>query len=167
MQSPSVIGYAAHTVTPASHLTPFFIGIAATLVTQWLLARVAHVRTAQRLAVSFAEELSGVHFYPPEDRPNVVGFTSQTFDTLFREAATSLPETLFRDLMRYHRLLRQIEELKPSTMPDRWSVIPRMWTEARALHSDLRPRLIAYSARTAVSVFIHPGERDAKSYAGD
>ena len=97
-----------------------FVGAAIALLLEWLLKhRASQGWTAKRLALAYREELAAVAFnaqrktWDPENtemgdgdgfvrHPEIAGFSSQTFDTLFREFAESFPEGLARDLMRYH-----------------------------------------------------------------
>ena len=94
------------------------IGGIIALLLDWLVKhRVTQAWKARRLAHAFYEELGATSFnqvlldgtVPERPEPaahvrelEILGFTSQTFDTLFGDFAQALPETLVRDLMRYH-----------------------------------------------------------------
>ena len=69
-----------------------FLGATIALVLQGLVRRGQRIRLAKGLAVAYWEELSAVHFYGPATNPNFAGFSSQTFDSLFRDTAEALPE---------------------------------------------------------------------------
>ncbi len=124
-----------------------FIGAILALAAQWIVRRAVRARTAKRLALAFWEELSAVHFYGPENKPNFAGFSSQTFDTLFQEMASTLPESLARDLMRYHWRMKYLEEMKPVTIPSSGGVNPTFWKEAKQTREGLLARLDHYAGR--------------------
>jgi hypothetical protein len=98
-----------------------------------------------------------VNFYGGAS-PNFAGFSTQTFDTLFREVAEALPESLARDLMRYHWRMKYLEEAKSITIPSTGGVHPIFWSESKDLHDRLLQRLDRYSKRWLVSLFFHQGE---------
>ena len=130
------------------------LGAIVALLGQSVAARAQRSRAAKRLAQASWEELSAAHFYGPEDKPTFAGFSSQTFDTLFRELA-ELPETLARDLMRYHWRMKYMEEMKPHTGDH---VNPQFWRDARDLRASLLPRLETYAARHGLSLFFRARE---------
>ena len=96
------------------------IGGIIALLLDWLLKhRVTQAWKARRLAHAFYEEMDATEFnqvMPGKEVPvrpdtktaadatglDILGFTSQTFDTLFGDVVEALPETLVRDLMQYH-----------------------------------------------------------------
>jgi hypothetical protein len=131
------------------------LGATVALLGQALTRRAQKIRTARRLAVAFWEELSAVHFYGPADTPNFAGFSSQTFDSLFRELAETLPEALARDLMRYHWRMKYMEEQKLYTQG---RVNLQFWREARGLQERLLERLKHHGNRAFVSLFVRSSE---------
>ena len=135
-----------------------------TLSGQSLWRRLGRARTAKALAVAFWEELSAVHFYGPEDKANVVGFSSQTFDAMFREMAESLPDTLARDLMRYHWRMKYLQDTKPHIGLDKGGGLnPQFWREAKELHARLRSRLEHLTTRATRTLLFRVRETcDAK-----
>jgi hypothetical protein len=78
------------------------VGAVLALLGQALIRKGTRARTARKLCIAFWEELKAVNFYGPADKPNFAGFSSQTFDSLFKEIADTLPESLACALMRYH-----------------------------------------------------------------
>ena len=130
------------------------IGAILALVGQSVASRARSTRVAKRLTRAFWEELSAVNFYGPDDKPTFAGFSSQTFDTMFRELG-ELPESLARDLMRYHWRMKYMEEMKPIT---RDHVNPQFCREARDLRGSLLPRLDAYSGHGAFRLFLRATE---------
>jgi len=140
-----------------------FIGAVFALVGQWLIRRAGKAWTAKRLAVAFWEELTAVSFYgPPQYGPNFGGFSSQTFDTLFRELAESLPETLARALMQYHWRMKYLNEQKS----DGTALNQTFWDEAKELHSRLRNRLDHFGRRHVLSLIFRPRETCDKHLLG-
>lgn len=140
------------------------IGAVLALLGQWLVRRASRAVTARRLALAFWEELSATHFYGPPDKPNFAGLSSQTFDTLFREVAATLPESLARDLMRYHWRMKYMEEMKPVTIPSSGGVDRQFWQEAKELHTGLIDRLERYSRRR--TLFVRLAETGTKQLPG-
>ena len=134
------------------------VGAIIALLGQLATRQVRRARTAKGLCVAFWEELKAVNFYGPTNQPNFAGFSSQTFDSMFRELAESLPEDLARVLMRYHWRMKYMEEMKPVTMRSFGGVDPRFWAEAKKEHSRLLERLEHYSERWWVSVVCYPAE---------
>lgn len=134
------------------------IGAVLALAAQWLLREATKARTAKRLSTALWEELSATQFYGPAPRANFAGFSSQTFDGLFREVAEALPESLSRDLMRYHWRMKYMESMKSVTIPSSGGVHPEMWSEAKNLHSRLLSRLEHYGARHWVSLLFWTSE---------
>ena len=137
------------------------LGAAIALLGQSVVRRAAAARTGKRLAVAFWEELSAVNFYGSgagAAAPNFAGFSSQTFDTLFREMAQVLPEHLSRDLMRYHWRMKYLEETKSVSIPTTGGVNRQFFDEGKALNHELRQRLNHYGKRSLASVFFRPGE---------
>jgi hypothetical protein len=114
-----------------------------------IIRRIVKARTAQRLAVAFWEELSAVHFSPPTEAISFAGFSSQTFDTLFKDFAETLPETLGRDLMRYHWRMKWLEEIRSDLRGN-----AEFLREAQTQNADLRYRLAKYGRRSLFSVFL-------------
>ena len=130
----------------------------------WQSARLAkdrRARTARNLCVAFWEELSATAFYGPASAPNFAGFSSQVFDTLFGEMADSLPETLVRDVMRYHWRMKYMEDHKRYTIPTTGGVNPKFWEEMRSLHDNLRTRLKLYSERAHEDILRRPDEDES------
>jgi len=135
------------------------IGAVIALSGQYVVHRFGRARTGRRLALAFWEELSAVNFYGgPSSPPNFAGFSAQTFDSLFREVAETLPESLARDLMRYHWRMKYLEEAKTVTIPSSGGVHPKFWAESKDLHDRLLPRLDRYSQRSVLGVALHQGE---------
>ena len=89
--------------------------------------------------------------------PNFAGFSSQTFDSLFRDMADALPDSLVRDLMRYHWRMKYLEEMKPVSIPSSGGVNPQFWEEAKDLREQLLQRLDSYSKRRVL--FLSLAER--------
>jgi hypothetical protein len=137
------------------------IGAILALAGQSLLRKASKARIAKRLAIALWEELSATQFYGPEEMPNFVGFSSQTFDGLFREVAEAVPESLSRDLMRYHWRMKYMESMKPVTIPRSRGVQSQFWAEARDLHVRLMTRLKQYGQRRWLSLFFQPSETSA------
>jgi len=119
--------------------------------------RGAKANTARQLAVAFWEELSAVNFYGAATSPNFAGFSSQTFDSLFRDMAEALPDSLTRDLMHYHWRMTYLEEMKPVSIPSSGGVNPQFYQEAKDLRDQLLQRLDKYGKRRAL--FISLSER--------
>jgi hypothetical protein len=134
------------------------LGAIFALLGQSLTRRVTRARTGKRLAIAFWEELSAVNFYGPPESPNFAGFSSQTLDSLFREVADSLPESMARDLMRYHWRMKYMEEMKSITIPTSGHVNTKFWAEAKELRDRLLTRTGLYGARSVVSVFARSRE---------
>ena len=157
MQSPS---FQLSDLLEAKQLVSAFIGAALALVGQWLIRKGAKAWTAKRLALAFWEELSAVNFYgPPQHAPNFGGFSSQTFDTLFRDMAESLPETLARDIMRYHWRMKFLEETKATGgTPNQ-----QFWDEAKDLQARLLARLDHHKKRRVPTLMFWPWETSAKA----
>jgi len=84
-----------------SEILAGFIGAFLALLGQGIWERARKAWLARRLALAFREELCAVEF-DPSNVPRIGGFSSQTFDTLFRDMAEALPDSLIADLMRYH-----------------------------------------------------------------
>ncbi|MDP3910138.1 MAG: hypothetical protein Q8Q14_07080 [Gemmatimonadales bacterium] len=99
-----------------------------------------------------------MHFYEGGGSPNFAGFSAQTFDSLFREMAESLPETVARDLMRYHWRMKYLEEMKPVSIPSTGHVNRQFWAEAKDVRDSLLARLDHYRKRSLASVFLRPAE---------
>ncbi len=131
------------------------IGAALALLGQSLTRRGLKARTARRLCVAFWEELSATQFYALDANPSFGGFSSQTFDSLFRELAVTLPDLLARDLMRYHWRMKYLEDMRQR---QRWSVSREFWLEAKELHQRLCQRLELYSQRSLPAVFLRNSE---------
>jgi hypothetical protein len=108
--------------------------------------------------VAFWEELSAVNFYGPSNQPNFAGFSAQTFDSLFAEMAQVLPDSILRDLMRYHWRMKYMDEMKPISMASSGGVNPQFWTEAQELRNRLLQRLDHYGKRSSFSVFLRSAE---------
>jgi hypothetical protein len=128
-------------------LVAALVGAILALSGQSLLHRGTRAHGARRLAVAFWEELSAVYFYGSDTRdgsPNFAGFSSQTFDSLFRDVAESLPQSLTRDLMRYHWRMKYLEEIKPVSIPSSGGVNRQFWREAKELRARLLQRLKHY-----------------------
>ena len=130
-----------------------FIGAALALTAQWLFRRQQRAATGRTLSAAFLEELGAVEFmeHPATERGiaqdiEICGFSSQTFDTLFRDLADALPYSLARDLMRYHwRVKHWIHKRGNAGKhldPDVGSYL-----EAKALRQNLVRRLAAYAQR--------------------
>ncbi len=124
------------------------IGAGLALLSRAFTERLARARLAKRLARAFWEELAAIEF---NGQGGFAGFTSQTFDTLFREMANALPENLTRKLMRYHWRMKFLEEMKPTPHP-------KFAAEAEQSNQDLRGRLDRYADRKTLSVFLWHGE---------
>jgi len=137
------------------------IGGIVALLGQSLTRRASRIRQARRLAVASWEELSATHFYGSEEgdaAPNFAGFSSQTFDALFREVAESMPRTLTRDLMRYHWRMKYLKEVKPVSIPSSGGVNRRFWAEAKDLRARLLARLQHYHERVWAASFFWSSE---------
>lgn len=126
-------------------LVAALLGAMLALAGQWLVRRGAKAGAARRLAVAFWEELNAVNFYGPANQPNFAGFSSQTFDSLFRDMAEVLPDSLARDLMRYHWRMKYLQEMKPVSIPASGGVNPQYCAEAQSLRDQLLARLARYS----------------------
>lgn len=134
------------------------LGALLALLGQWVVRRATRVSTARRLAAAFWEELGAVNFYGSTPKPNFAGFSSQTFDSLFREVAETLPESLARDLMRYHWRMKYLEEMKPVSIPIAGGVNPQICQEAKDLRDQLLPRLDRYTNRCFLFLFLSLSE---------
>jgi hypothetical protein len=136
-------------------LVSAFIGATLALAGQWLVRRAAKAWTAKRLTIAYWEELSAVQFYgPPRHALNFGGFSSQTFDTLFRDLAESLPESLARDIMRYHWRMKYLtDQRKVDGTPNQ-----RFAEAAQELHGRLKERLSQYSRRRIIPLMIRQAE---------
>ncbi len=138
------------------------IGALIALALQWVTGRWTRALTGKRLSVAFWEELSAVNFYGTEENdPTFAGFTSQTFDTLFREMAVSMPVDLSRALMQYHWRMKWLEEKKlPPGVPGKsWSEADGAFlSEAKEANRTLLLRLNHYSERWTVPVMFRPRE---------
>ena len=130
------------------------IGAALALLGQAFSHEVKRARTARRLCVALWEELSAVYFYTGEI-PNFAGFSSQVFDSLFRDLADALPESLARDVMRYHWRMKYLEEVKSVTAG---RVNTHFLGEAQSLRERLLKRLDHYSKRSTGDVLFEPQE---------
>jgi hypothetical protein len=138
-----------------SDLVSAFIGAALALVGQWLIQKAAKAWKAKRLSLAFWEELSAVNFYgPPQHAPNFAGFSSQTFDSLFSELAESLPETLARDVMRYHWRMKFLDETKSGGGTPHL----QFWNEAKSLHEVLLVRFDHHKRRKVPTLMFWPWE---------
>jgi hypothetical protein len=135
-------------------VTAALFGAIMALGGQALARRLLTARTAKRLCMAFWEELQAVNFYEGGGVPNFAGFSSQTFDSLFQELAHSLPETLTRDLMRYHWRMKYMEEMKPVI----GHAQPVFWAAAKQLHAQLSVRLDHFANRWTGAVFVRSGE---------
>ena len=131
------------------------VAIGSALQSGW--GRLSTVRTGQRLSAVFWEELSAVNFYETENQgPTFAAFTSQTFDTLFREMATSMPEDLSQALMQYHWRMKWLETKKPlpGVPGSSWSENDLQFlSEAKEANRTLLLRLKHYAERRKISVF--------------
>ncbi len=143
-------------VVPA--LVGVIIGAILTLLGQSLTRRAVRAKTAKLLAMAFGEELSAVQFWGPTPRAHFAGFSSQTFDSLFREVLESLPVPLVRDLMRYHLRMKYMAEMQQVTAPASLGVNQQLWANAKELDEKLRERLCHYGQRCWLSIFLRPGE---------
>ena len=92
------------------------VGAVAALMSQALWQKVQSAHTARSLAAAFWEELSAIEFV---DSPTTglfwAGFSSQVFDTMFREIADTLPSDLSTRLMRYHWRMKVLVEQNADT----------------------------------------------------
>ncbi|UCG89231.1 MAG: hypothetical protein JSW71_12100 [Gemmatimonadota bacterium] len=133
------------------------IGAVFALLGQAITRRATRAHTAQNLSMAFWEELNAVAFTPGE-KPNFAGFSSQTFDSLFKEMAEAMPASLTRGVMRYHWLMKYLEEMKPITMQLSGGVPKNRWADAESLHRRLLARLEHDSDRYWISIFLRSGE---------
>jgi hypothetical protein len=140
-----------------------FVGAGIALGVQWIVARARRAATARSLAIAFWEELSAAQFasngVDNKGRPQfftIGGFSSQTFDSLFREMAQSLPDSLARDLMRYHwRVKFLLEAHKGDDYLDGHA---KFYHVAEGLRTGLLDRLKFYSGRSVVRLMLLGGE---------
>ena len=142
----------------------FGAGIALVLQSGWV--RLNRVHAGQRLSMAFWEELSAVNFYDTGDGPKFAGFTSQTFDTLFREMAISIPADLSRALMQYHWRMKWLaERISLVGIPgDVFSEADMQFLrEAKEENRTLLLRLKHYETRKAISVFLRPRQTISES----
>ena len=146
------------------HVVSALIGGGVALGGQAVTRRFQDARTARRLSMAFWEELNAVHFYGPEDDPNFAGFSSQTFDTLFREVADTLPESLARDLMRYHWRMKYMEDFKKVKGG---GVNAQFWREAQQLHDRLIHRLEHHRKRSLLGLFCRSEETSSEEWRKD
>jgi hypothetical protein len=142
-----------------------FLGAALALAGQWLVARGRRAATARSLSIAFWEELSAAEFAshgatnddPPQPQYFTIGgFSSQTFDSLFHEMATSLPDSLARELMRYHWRVKFLVETHKND--DYLDGHTDFYHEARRLREDLIRRLKVYGDRRVVRLMLRRGE---------
>jgi hypothetical protein len=145
------------TILELKQVVAALLGAILALLGQWVVRRGARASTARRLAVAFWEELSAANFYGPATNPNFAGFSSQTFDSLFRDMADALPGSLVRDLMRYHWRMKYLEETKSISIPSFGGVNPQFWREASDLRDQLLHRLDRYAKRRGL--FLSLAER--------
>ena len=149
------------TLLDLRQLVSAFIGAALALVGQWLVRKAAKAWTAKRLALAFWEELKAVNFYGSAQHIDFGGFSSQTFDTLFRELAESLPETLARDIMRYHWRMKYLEESRPVGPMNQ-----QFWSDAKELHQRLLARCDHHKKRKVPTLMFWPWETCATELLG-
>lgn len=142
-------------------LVSAFGGAALALIAQAVWLRAQRVATARTLAVAFWEELSAVQFSTAPvlqgSVPQIGGFSSQTFDTLFGELARTLPRALARDLMRYHwrmKLLKAQQAASPVLLAHN----VKFYQEAQSAHADLLARLDRYGRRWIPTLMVWSGE---------
>ena len=112
---------------------------------------------AQRLCTAFWEELSAVNFYRALGGWKFAGFSSQTFDSLFREMSETIPNSLAKILMRYHWKMKYLEAIKVSTSSIQ-GFSQQDWENARDLRDRLLARLKHYKSRSLRDVFNNPKE---------
>ena len=135
-----------------------FIGAAFALVGQGIFHRWRDARTAKTLAAALWEELSATEFIPIHagrlDLWSIAGFSSQTFDTLFPSIAQTLPESLARDIMRYHwRVKLLVEEVEKHHAVARDRAEP-----SKELRDDLRNRLEEFNNTSTFRLTVWRGE---------
>src|SRR5712692_9505190 len=134
-----------------------FGGAVLALLAQGVWLRLQRVITARALAVAFWEELSAVAFGtagPAQGNvPQIGGFSSQTFDTLFGDMARTLPHQLVRDLMRYHWRMKLLVALQAGT-PVALAFNAQFVAEAQQLRTDLLRHLQRYGSRWTLSLML-------------
>ncbi len=138
-------------------LATAFFGGAIALAGQTLFLRHASAKTAQRLAAAFWEELSAAYFYNDGSYRGFTGFSSQVFDSLFKETAEAFPDSLARDVMRYHwrmKFLHADQARNELGHPANQGFV----TEAEQLRARLLLRLDHYSKREAQDLVLDPAE---------
>jgi len=137
------------------------IGALFALGLQQVAGRWRKALTGQRLSYAFWEELSAVDFYDGYNGPTFGAFTSQTFDTLFREMAISMPVDLSRALMQYHWRMKWLAEKTPllgvpgDVLSDEDK---RFLLEAKEGNRTLLLRLHHYAERWTIGVVFRSGE---------
>src|SRR5437867_3381501 len=107
-------------ISNLSHLVSGALGGIVGQIGHSLLIRWRAAGSARRLCTAFWEELSAVVFgkLPASQGggPLIGGFSSQTFDTMYADVVRSLPDSLARDLMRYHwrmKYLLDVQQANP------------------------------------------------------
>lgn len=85
------------------------------------------------------------------------GFSSQTFDTLYKELVAALPESLARDLMHCHWRVKFLLEKqgKEVTYLDPYA---EFFNGARTLREGLLARLDRYGKRSVLRLMVRRGE---------
>ena len=131
-----------------------FLGAALAIAGQWVLRKISKAWSAKRLALAFSEEMSAASFYDTSDgRSDFAGFSSQTFTSLYRELAESLPESLVRDVMRYHWRMKYLAEVRSAGWPEKF------YQEAKSLNGDLKDRFARFTRRRVPSLVLYPWEK--------
>lgn len=135
------------------------VGSGVTILAQVLASRYRKGTAARGLAIALWEELSAVQFAMASPVPDFAGFSSQVFDSLFGELAVTLPETLFRSVVRYHWRMKYLEQLRSTggmgLTPLPW---PTLCQDAHAQHECLLPRLKTFGKRNAFGLMIRRRE---------
>lgn len=134
------------------------IGAVVALLGQGIHKRWRDAIAARAVAIALWEELAAVQF----GSSWFEGFSSDTFDMLFREVAHVLPEDLFRAVVRYHWKMKFLEGMKSPGAPSQNSQWWRGQVDlARGQLDALHPRLHAYANQPVLRLFLTRRERTA------
>jgi hypothetical protein len=138
-----------------SELLAGFVGAVLALLGQGVWDRFRKASIARGLAIAYWEELSAVRI-KTVDVPQIGGFSSQTYDTLFRELAEVMPDSLMRDLMRYHWRMKLLDASQEGRGGVSWVTGLQ---EAEELRDDLLARLNRYADREISDLAVNRREK--------
>ena len=128
------------------------IGAAIAILSRAAYLRYSNIKSARHISFALLEEMGKTIFYPSE-QPNFVHFSKQTFDHFFREISVSLPESLVRDIMKYHWRMDYMENHKSITMCSSGGVSREYFEECKNLNDSLLKRLKNYTSKKLSTLF--------------